>query len=77
MSEATQQADEQPTDCPDFIYERELAAIRAMRDRGFCVVVWCPTEIGDCDIDHLEEIAIERGNMFLEQNRPDEDEEQD
>lgn len=37
-----------------------------LRDAGFCVVVWTPEELGDADIDDLENIVIERGNNFIE-----------
>lgn len=44
----------------------EQKVLNALRDRGFVVVIWTPTEVGDADGDTLEEIVIERGNNFLE-----------
>lgn len=68
MNEAHQQ---EWTD--DSITAAEQKVLNDLRDRGFCVVIWTPTEIGDSDIGSLEDIVIERGNIFL--GRDEEDEE--
>lgn len=40
-------------------------AVHTLRDLGCAVVVWTPDEVGDANIDHLEDIMIQRGNEFL------------
>lgn len=44
--------------------QREV--IRQLRAEGYSVIVWTPEEIGDADIDQLEDLAISRGNDYLE-----------
>jgi len=41
--------------------------INAMRDAGYLLIVWHPTELGDIDIGHIEDVLIERGNDMIEQ----------
>ena len=43
--------------------------INALRDAGYCVVIWTPAELGDSDSSQLEDIVIERGNIFLESDK--------
>lgn len=50
----------------NYISEQEQAVINGLRDRGFCVVIWTPDEVGDADAGNLEDIVIERGNNYLE-----------
>lgn len=57
----------------DSVTAAEQQVLNDLRDRGFCIVIWTPTEIGDGDIDSLEDVVIERGNIFL--GRDEEDEE--
>ena len=72
MNEA---GDQEWTD--DSITAEEQKAINALRERGFTVVMWTPTEVGDASGDDLESIVIERGNIYLEQvnGTPEEEEE--
>jgi hypothetical protein len=49
----------------DVIAGHEMAVLRALRDRGFCVVVWNPTEVGEADVGTLEDIVIERASNYL------------
>lgn len=44
-------------------------AIRALREEGYCVVIWTPDELGESNSSHLEEVVIERGNIFLESEK--------
>ena len=46
--------------------DEQQAVINALRDAGYCVVIWTPEELGTADIDSLEDIVIERGNNFIE-----------
>lgn len=55
----------------DSVTAQEQKVLNDLRDRGFCVVIWCPSEVGECDSDTLEEIVIERGNNFLEDHKND------
>jgi len=41
-------------------------ALNAMRDEGYCVIVWTPEELGDVDPGHVEDVCIERGNNMIE-----------
>ena len=45
--------------------EEEQAAVDQLRHKGYCVIIWTPEELGDADIDNLEDIVIERGNDYL------------
>ena len=45
--------------------DAQQAAINELRDAGYCVIIWTPEELGDADIDNLEDIVIERGNEYL------------
>ena len=45
--------------------EEEQAAVDQLRRKGYCVTIWTPEELGDADIDNLEDIVIERGNDYL------------
>ena len=60
------------------ITHNEQAAIDALRDRGYCVIVWTPEEIGDADKGTLEDVCISRGSDYLEQinGTPEEDEDE-
>ncbi|GED41216.1 hypothetical protein [Cobetia marina] len=40
--------------------------VQQLRDSGHVVIVWTPDEIGDADGGVLEEVAIERGNTYLD-----------
>lgn len=43
-----------------------MNAVYAMRDAGYLVIVWSPTELGDVDVSHIEDVLIERGNDMIE-----------
>lgn len=43
----------------------ELIAIRDLKRKGWCVVLFTPTELNDADADHMEDVLIERGWNFL------------
>ena len=32
-----------------------------LRDEGYAVIIWTPEELGDCPVDEIEDISIERG----------------
>lgn len=54
----------------------EQMAIDSLKARGFAVIVWTPEEIGRANADELEEISIERGWHYInQQNGPENDEE--
>lgn len=42
------------------------AAIDALRAAGYVVIAWTPEEIGEKDPSTLEDMATQRGNLFLE-----------
>ena len=44
----------------------QQSTINQLRDEGYCVVIWGPTELGNADASDLEDIVIERGNNFLD-----------
>ena len=44
-----------------------MNTIHAMRDAGYLVIVWSPTELGDANLSHIEDVLIERGNDMIEQ----------
>ena len=45
--------------------EEEQAAVDQLWHKGYCVVIWTPEELGNADVNHLEDIVIERGNEYL------------
>jgi hypothetical protein len=45
--------------------------IHTMRDAGYLVIIWNPTELGDIDVRHVEDLLIERGNDMIEQLQSD------
>lgn len=47
------------------ITEAQQEAINELRDAGYCVIIWTPEELGNADVNHLEDIVIERGNEYL------------
>lgn len=44
----------------------QLEVIRQLRAEGYAVIIWTPEEIGWADIGQLEDLAISRGNEYLE-----------
>ena len=48
-------------------------AINALRDAGYCVIIWTPEELGDIDSGALEDVVIERGNNFIEWARQEQE----
>lgn len=57
----------------------EWAAINALRDRGYLVVVWTPEEVGTADMGALNEAVTLCGNNYLDEvnNRHEEGEEEE
>ena len=43
----------------------ELIAIRDLKRKGWCVVLFTPTELNDTDPNNMEEVLIERGWNFI------------
>lgn len=46
--------------------EQQLAVVRELRSKGYAIIVWTPEEIGDADVNQLVDLAISRGNDYLE-----------
>jgi hypothetical protein len=44
----------------------ELYVIELLRNRGFCVVIWTPEEMGDTSASKLENVIIEHGNQIIQ-----------
>lgn len=44
----------------------QKAAVEQLRSEGYAVVIFTPDEIKDADASHLEDILVERGNIFLD-----------
>jgi hypothetical protein len=40
--------------------------VQELRDADYCVIIWTPDEIGNADAGDLEDIVIERGNIYLD-----------
>lgn len=52
--------------------KEQLEVLRQLQAGGYAVIIWAPEEIGDADIDQLEDLVISRGNDYLESaNRKD------
>ena len=32
-----------------------------LRSNGYAVIIWTPEELGDCPVDEIEDISVERG----------------
>jgi glucosamine 6-phosphate synthetase-like amidotransferase/phosphosugar isomerase protein len=58
---------------PNAITSEELRhkVINEMRDEGYVIVIWSPEELGDTNVDDLEDIVIERGNNFIDYSQQD------
>lgn len=39
--------------------------IDELRAEGYSIVLWTPEELGETNVDHLEDVVIERGNNFI------------
>lgn len=50
----------------------EQHTVAELRAEGYSVIIWTPEEIGGADIDQLEDLAISRGNDYLESANRDE-----
>jgi hypothetical protein len=46
--------------------ESELAAIRALRARGYAIVVWTPDELRGANPYIIEDLMIERGAAAID-----------
>lgn len=44
----------------------QKAAVEQLRSEGYAAVIFTPDEIKDADASHLEDILVERGNIFLD-----------
>lgn len=57
----------------------EQAAINALSDRGYLVVIWTPEEVGNADLGMLNEAVTLCGNNYLDEvnNRHEEGEEEE
>jgi hypothetical protein len=44
----------------------EIEVIRALRDKGYLIVIWTPEELMHINTDYLEDIIIEKGNDTIE-----------
>ena len=49
--------------------EAQQKAIDDLRSDGYVVVIWTPEELGEVDTGNLEDIVIQRGNEFIEDNQ--------
>lgn len=43
-----------------------------LREEGYCVIMWTPAEMGSASHSDLEDIVIERGNVYLEDTKGEE-----
>ena len=48
--------------------------VRELREEGYAVIIWTPEELGDCPIDRLEDVSIERGWEVIDQLKENNDE---
>jgi hypothetical protein len=44
----------------------QLFTVRQLRQQGYAVVIFTPEQIGEADPSHLEDLMVERGNIYLE-----------
>lgn len=57
--------------------QAEIATLRGLRARGFAVVLFNPTELRGADLEQIEGLMIERGNIAIESLATDPDDETD
>lgn len=59
--------------------QAEIATLRGLRGRGFAVVLFNPTELRGADLEQIEGLMIERGNIAIESlaTEPEPDDEAD
>jgi hypothetical protein len=55
-----------PSEQP-LIWNRSNMTVRELREEGYAVIIWTPEELGDCPINVLEDLTIERGWEVIEQ----------
>ena len=48
------------------IWNRNNMTVKELRDNGYAVIIWTPEELGDCPINVLEDLSIERGWEVIE-----------
>ena len=53
----------------DILSPEELAVLRALRARGWAVIVFTPEEVGDNDPEDVEGQAIAAANDWLQEQR--------
>lgn len=46
--------------------------VAELREEGYCVIMWTPAEMGSASHSDLEDIVIQRGNEYLENNSGEE-----
>lgn len=51
---------------PNKLTKAEIEVIRAIRNRGFAVILWNPDELKEADSDRVEERSIEFGWDLIE-----------
>lgn len=44
----------------------QLAVVKQLRDEGYLVVIWTPEELGNVNIDDLEDTVISYGSDMIE-----------
>ena len=62
-----------PSEQP-LIWNRSNMTVRELREEGYAVIIWTPEELGDCPINVLEDLSIERGWEVIEQLKESSDE---
>ncbi|CAB4161659.1 hypothetical protein UFOVP761_15 [uncultured Caudovirales phage] len=53
----------------DILSPEELAALHALRSRGWAVAIFTPEEVGDTDLEDVENQMIAAGNDWLQEQR--------
>lgn len=46
--------------------DAECNVIQGLWDRGFCVVIWTPEQVGEADAAELEEVVISAANFTMD-----------
>lgn len=47
--------------------KEQLKVLQELRNDGYAVCVFTPEEIGETDVDELEDVMCERGCFFIKQ----------
>lgn len=51
---------------PDVMTPAEIEMIRALKHRGFAVIIWAPSELGGADPHRVEDRSCELGHQIIE-----------